>query len=180
MNNQVISSISGELDHKSSFEVFTSPQFQRFFTPSERLIFKRYLPWTRILKERKTTDSRLRSVDLVAYVRKNKDRLIIKPNRAYGGKGVVIGKLVNKKQWDSFLQKAVSRPGEYVVQDLVNIRREVFPVCQDKKIGFDTFYSVSGFVVTRSSAAVLGRFSKEMVVNVARKGGIVPALLVLK
>jgi hypothetical protein len=180
INNQIISSIAGELDHKSSFEIFTSPQFQHFFTAGERFIFKKYLPWTRILKERKTTDQRLRSIDLIPYVRKNKDRLVIKPNRAYGGKDVVIGKLAKKKQWEHFLQKAQAKPGEYVVQGLAGIQREVYPICKDKGIEFDTFYSVSGFVVTRHELAVLGRFSKEMVVNVARKGGIVPTLLLLK
>jgi hypothetical protein len=179
VNNQVISSISGELDHKSGFEIFTSPRFSRFFTPAERAIFKKYLPWTRILKERKTTDSRNRTVNLIAYARKNKDKLVIKPNRAYGGKDVIIGKLAAKKQWDSFIRKAADHPGDYVVQDLVSIREEAFPLLNNRKVEFDKFYSVSGFVVTRRSLAVLGRFSKEMVVNVARKGGIIPALLLL-
>lgn len=177
INNQVISSIAGELDHKSSFEIFTSPRFSRFFTPAERAIFKKYLPWTRILKERKTSGPRERMVDLTAYVCKNKDKLVIKPNRAYGGKEVTIGKLAGKKQWDRFVQKAIAHPGDYVVQALVGIREEAFPVFNGKKIEFDNFYSVSGFVVTRRTIAVLGRFSKEMVVNVARKGGIIPALL---
>lgn len=179
INNQVISSIAGELDHKSGFEIFTSPQFLRFFTAGERQIFRKYLPWTRILKERKTTDPRNRRVDLVGYVRKNKDKLVIKPNRAYGGKDVIIGKLAKKKRWDSFIEKAIAHPGDYVVQSLVSIREETFPLFNDHKIEFDAFYSVSGFVVTRRTAAVLGRFSKEMVVNVARKGGIIPALLLL-
>lgn len=179
INNQVISSISGELDHKSGFEIFTSPRFSRFFTPAERAIFKKYLPWTRILKERKTSGPRNSIVDLITHARKNKDKLVIKPNRAYGGKDVIIGRISGKKQWDSFIQKAAAHPGDYVVQDLVNIREEAFPFFNDKKIEFDKFYSVSGFVVTRRAIAVLGRFSKEMVVNVARKGGIIPALQLL-
>lgn len=180
INNQVISSISGELDHKSGFEIFTSPRFSRFFTPAERAIFKKYLPWTRILKERKTSGPRNSIVDLITHVRKNKDKLVIKPNRAYGGKDVIIGRISGKRQWDFFIQKAAAHPGDYVVQDLVSIREEAFPFFNDKRIEFDKFYSVSGFVVTRRSIAVLGRFSKEMVVNVARKGGIIPALQLLK
>jgi hypothetical protein len=177
INNQVISSIAGELDHKSVFEVFSSPEFICLFNTRERQLLKRYIPWTRLLKERYTTDEALRKIDLVPFVARNKDRLIIKPNRAYGGKGVIIGKLTGKKDWCDYLQKALSKPGSFVVQRLVKIHQDTFPYFSaEKKIAFDRFYCVSGFVVTAKSTAVLGRFSKEMVVNVARKGGIIPTL----
>ena len=38
VNNQVISSIAGELDHKSSFEIFTNPEFAGLFTAAERAV----------------------------------------------------------------------------------------------------------------------------------------------
>ena len=178
INNQVISSIEGELDHKSGFEIFSSPEFSRLFTAQERALFKKYIPWTRLLKERKTTDANLRMVDLVPYVIKHKDALTIKPNRAYGGKGVVIGHTVSKKKWQEYIAKALSARDEYVAQSFVPIREETFPwFTPDGRVTFDKFYSVSGFVVNHRSIAVLGRFSKEMVVNVARKGGIVPTLV---
>ncbi|MBM3249296.1 MAG: circularly permuted type 2 ATP-grasp protein [Candidatus Omnitrophica bacterium] len=178
INNQVISSIAGELDHKSVFEVFSSPEFYSLFNAKERQLLKRHVPWTRLLKERCTADESLRRIDLAPFVEKNKDKLIIKPNRAYGGKGVVIGKLTGKKVWRDYLEKALAKPGTYVVQRLVMIHQEEFPYFSDEeKITFDRFYGVSGFVVTAKSTAVLGRFSKEMVVNVARKGGIIPTLM---
>lgn len=181
MNNQVISSIAGELDHKSSFEIFTNPDFSRYFTISQRMIFRKYLPWTRLISQRNTTDSSLRVIDLVPYITKNKDLLIIKPNREYGGKGVSIGRILTREEWNSRINRALNKPGGYVVQDFVEIRKETFPVFnQNKGIEFDEFYSVSGFVVTRNAISVLGRFSKDIVVNVARKGGIIPALLLSK
>src|SRR3989339_11672 len=181
VNNQVISSIAGELDHKSSFEIFTNPEFAAFFNNAHKALFKKYLPWTRMIKERKTADPNNRAVDLIPYIIKKKDFLTIKPSRAYGGQGVVIGKLTEKIKWSEYVQKALRKPGEYVAQSFVNIRQETFPVLSsDKKIEFQKFYSVSGFVVNHRSTAVLGRFSKEMVVNVARKGGIVPTLVLSK
>jgi hypothetical protein len=178
INNQVISSIAGELDHKSGFEIFSSPDFLRYFSPAERRLFARYIPWTRILKCRKTTDPGLRTIDLLPYVIRQKDRLVIKPNRAYGGEGVLIGKLASQKEWRDYAHKAAAHPGNFVVQELVKIYEDRFPFFNaDKRIEFDRFYAVAGFVVTRRSIAVLGRFSKEMVVNVARKGGIIPAFL---
>ncbi len=178
VNNQVISSIAGELDHKSSFEIFTNPEFAGLFTAGERAVFRKYLPWTRVIKERKTAGIDLREIDLVPYILRNQERLIIKPSRAYGGRGVVIGRLTEKSSWAGYVAKALRPPGWYVVQEAVDIREETFPVFSaDAKIGFEKFYSVSGFVVTPGAIAVLGRFSKDMVVNVARKGGIIPAFL---
>ena len=172
VNNQVISSIAGELDHKSSFEIFTNPEFAGLFTAGERAVFRKYLPWTRVIKERKTPGIDGRGIDLVPYVLKNQERLIIKPSRAYGGKGVMIGRLTEKSKWADYAAKASRPPGRYVAQEAVDIREETFPVFSgDAKIRFEKFYSVSGFVVTPGAIAVLGRFSKDMVVNVARKGG---------
>lgn len=178
INNQVISSIAGELDHKSVFEVFSSPEFISLFNARERRLLKKHVPWTRLLKERYTTDEALRKIDLVPFVARNKDKLIIKPNRAYGGKGVIIGKLTTKKEWLDYLQKALRKPASFVVQRLVKIHQDAFPYFSpEEKIAFGRFYCVSGFVVTAKSTAVLGRFSKDMVVNVARKGGIIPTLM---
>ena len=87
VNNQVISSIAGELDHKSGFEVFTNPDFAGFFSPAERSMFRKYLPWTRLIRERRTTDKAGRPIDLVPYAIKNREQLILKPSRAYGGRG---------------------------------------------------------------------------------------------
>lgn len=177
INNQVISSISGELDHKSAFAIFTDPRFDRFFTVGERALFKKYIAWTRILKEGMTCDTQLRKIGLVPYTIKNKDKLIIKPNRAYGGEGVLIGKSATKKEWQDYVKKAADNPGDFVVQELVKIEQEEFPFFNSRhRIEFDKFYAVSGIVVTRNSIAVLGRFSKNMVVNVAKKGGIIPTL----
>ena len=178
VNNQVISSIAGELDHKSSFEIFTNPEFAGLFTAAERAVFRKYLPWTRVIKERKTCGIDGRGIDLLPYVLKNQERLIIKPSRAYGGKGVMIGRLTEKSKWADYVVKASRPPGGYVAQEAVDIREETFPLfSSDGKVRFEKFYSVSGFVVTPGAIAVLGRFSKDMVVNVARKGGIIPAFI---
>jgi uncharacterized circularly permuted ATP-grasp superfamily protein len=180
INNQVISSIAGDLDHKSGFEILSSPEFMRYFTFREQAIFKKHIPWTRILKERKTSSPKgSRTIDLVPYVLKNRDTLVLKPNRAYGGKDVLIGRFTTQKDWFEYVQKAVASPGDYVVQELVEIYAERFPFFSPKKnIIFDRFFTVAGFVITPRATAVLGRFSKEMVVNVARRGGIIPALTV--
>lgn len=43
-------------------------------------------------------------VDLLPFTLENRDRLVIKPNDEYGGKGVVIGWETNSVAWEQALQ----------------------------------------------------------------------------
>src|ERR1700730_3206043 len=47
--NRIISSLAGEFDHKSAWEILTDPRFGRYFNPDERQVFKRHILWTRLV-----------------------------------------------------------------------------------------------------------------------------------
>ncbi len=175
--NRVVSSVAGEFDHKSVWELFTNPDFGRFFTSGQRRLFQEYLVWTRLIWERRTTDPAGRPVDLVPYIRRHRSRLILKPNREYGGVGVVIGPHVTQARWERTLDRFLRHPSSAVVQEHVPIRMERFPVWTARGVRLESFYVVSGFAATAQGMAVLGRCSKESVVNVSRRGGLVPTLI---
>ena len=70
-----------------------------------------------------------------------------------------IGSLSSGSQWEEGLCGALRSRDGYVLQERVEIRQENFPVFNAKgELRFDDFYSVSGFLVTRNSTAVLGSF----------------------
>ena len=174
LRNRVISSIAGEFDHKSVWELFTSPEFARHFTFRQRRLFRDHLLWTRLLWERRTTDFRGRPVDLPVFARRNREVLTLKPNREYGGEGVLFGHNLTQKAWESHLERALRRPGTYVVQQRALVKAELFPVARpDGSIKLEPYYAVTGFAATQDGLAVLGRSSKEAVVNVSRKGGLI-------
>lgn len=174
IRNQVVSSIAGEFDHKSAWELFTSPEFSRHFTLGQKRLFRKHVLWTRLLWERKTPDRNGRTVDLVAYTRRNRESLVIKPNRMYGGEGVVFGHLTTQKSWEKHLEKAVRKPYTHVVQQATQVRAELFPVASPNgKVSLEPFYAVTGFASTPDGLAVLGRSSQEAVVNVSRNGGLI-------
>ena len=90
--NRVVSSITAELDQKSCFEVLTDPELaERFLTVEERQVMRRHVLWTRIVSERRTVSPAGERVDLLEYARKERETLVLKPNRAYGGEGVLVG-----------------------------------------------------------------------------------------
>jgi hypothetical protein len=176
--NRMISSLAGEFDHKSCWEVLTDPQFtQKYFTADERQVFRRHVLWTRVISDRRTTlpDGELGS--LLEFARRDQDLLVIKPNRSYGGDGVLIGPSSTAGEWEAALQAALvsdrDGEGQWVVQRLARIPVSEFPVFgADGDVCNEPFYTVMGFAPTRYGLSILGRASQKQVVNVAQRGGL--------
>jgi len=176
--NRVISGFSGDFDHKSALEVFTSSEFLRFFTPRERAFFKKHIAWTRLIWPRRTKDKTGKQIDLIKYIRTNQSDLVLKPNRECGGEGVVLGRAVPNPKWQKTLDKAAKKPGTMVVQEAVRIDKDKIPfIGKDATLRFKERYVVSGFAATPAGIAFLGRSSKDEVVNVSRGGGLIAAFL---
>lgn len=176
--NLIVSSMAGDFDHKSCFEVFTDSRFAQYFSVDERNIFRRHVLWTRLLSERRTTDPHNEIIDLVEYVRKNKDILVIKPNRSYGGDRILIGPSVTDGEWADAIELALREPGAWVVQRLAKISVYEFPVIgDDGSVQAAPFYVVVGLASTKYGVAVLGRASQKQVVNVSQRGGLLAVLV---
>ncbi len=175
--NQVISSIAGEFDHKSAWELFTSPVFSRYFTPTQRALFTKHVLWTRLIWARKTTDPSGRLMDLATYVRRHRTSLTIKPNREYGGAGVTFGHATTQGAWERALERALRRPGTTVVQRTARVHTERFPQIDARgRVTLAPCYAVTGFAATPQGLAILGRSSSAAVVNVSRGGGLIAVL----
>jgi diaminobutyrate-2-oxoglutarate transaminase len=172
--NRVVSSIAAELDQKSCWEVLTDPAIsQRHFSSDERQIFRRHILWTRIVSDRKTTTPDGRERDLLEYIRHERETLVLKPNRAYGGEGVLIGPAVSQREWEARLDAALADPNRWVVQQLASIPVSEFPVLgPDGRLHSEPFHVVMGFAPTQYGVAILGRASQKQVVNVAQRGGM--------
>jgi len=177
--NRIISSMAGDFDHKSCWEILTDTAFtKRHFTSDERQIFRRHILWTRILAERKTMLPHGESGDLLNFVRREQEILVIKPNRAYGGEGVLIGHLVDKQVWEQAIETALREPEQWVVQRLAPIPVSEFPVVDtDGEVRVEPFYTVMGFAPTKFGLSIMGRASQKQVVNVALRGGMCAVLI---
>ncbi|MDL1897621.1 circularly permuted type 2 ATP-grasp protein [Anaerolineae bacterium CFX7] len=176
--NQMVSSMAGDFDHKSCFEVLTDPRFAAHFTMDERNVFRRHVQWTRILRAARTTDPVGELVELLEFTRANREILVIKPNRAYGGEDVLIGPSTLPRDWDAAIERAVNEPSAWVVQRLAHIPVYEFPVVTESgEPTVSPFYVVYGFAPTKYGLAVLGRASQKQVVNVAQRGGMLAVLV---
>jgi uncharacterized circularly permuted ATP-grasp superfamily protein len=168
-----------ELDQKSCWEILTDLQFtQRYFSAGERQVFRRHILWTRILSDRQVSLPDGQTGSLLDYVRKEHEALVLKPNRDYGGHGVVIGHGMPQAEWDAALEQALADKERWVVQQLASIPVSEFSVVgPDSKVHVEPFYVVMGFAATKYGLAVLGRASQKQVVNVAQRGGMCAVMI---
>ncbi|MFO0845570.1 MAG: hypothetical protein U0797_24825 [Gemmataceae bacterium] len=122
------------------------------------------------MEERSTTFDG-RPIDLVPFILRNKDRLVLKPNDDYGGKGIVLGWTVDESGWGEAVQGALQTP--YVVQDRIDLPEELFPALVDGKLHvgnrmLDTApYVVQGDYVD----GCLTRIATDPLLNVTAGGG---------
>lgn len=172
--NRLVSSITGDFDQKSCFEVLTDPALTRtYFHSEERQIFRRHILWTRIVSDRMTDLPDGTRGGLLDFVRREREGLVLKPNRAYGGTGVVLGPALTQSEWEQAMDQALRDPDRWVVQRLASLPVGEFPVLgPDGTVHVEPFYLVMGFAASPYGVAVLARASQKQVVNVAQRGGM--------
>lgn len=177
--NRMVSSISAEIDQKSDFEVFSDPVLlDRHFGPDERDVLARHVPWTRVVRERRTLMPDGSTAELVPFLRDRREQLVLKPNRSYGGFGVVVGAAVDDATWGQAVDQALAAPGQFVVQARAEVPVQLLPVHDEHgDVSMEHCYVVMGFAPSRYGLATLGRASARPVVNVAQRGGMVPVMI---
>ncbi|HEX6625435.1 MAG TPA: hypothetical protein VF064_17100, partial [Pyrinomonadaceae bacterium] len=157
------------LHKKAAFELLTDGSREGWFTPDEREVIRRAVPWTRRVAERKTI-YRGREIDLIEYVRKNRRAFVLKPNDDYGGSGVSLGDGASESEWDAALAAALG--GDYVVQEKVALRTEVFPVFGERGWALQPMYvDTNPFLFRGKVEGAMVRLSDSPVVNVTSGGG---------
>jgi len=154
---------------KASFEVLTDDAHQSWFTSRQREAIARSIPWTRRLTERRTTCNGGR-VDLVDFVRKNRARLVLKPNDDYGGHGVFFGPGLDEHAWGNTNATALS--ADYVVQQAIDLRPEYFPVFNESGWKLQPmFVDTNPFLFSGNVCGAMVRLSRSPIVNVTSGGG---------
>jgi uncharacterized circularly permuted ATP-grasp superfamily protein len=157
------------LHKKATFELLTDDASASWFTPHEREVIARTVPWTRRVAERKTQHHG-QEIDLLPHIRKNRQRFVLKPNDDYGGRGISIGAHTTAAEWDAALTEALA--GDYVVQEKIELQTEVFPIFGESGWGFQPMYvDTNPFLFRGRVEGGMVRLSDSPIVNVTSGGG---------
>jgi hypothetical protein len=166
----VVNSFRAKLLHKKSiFALLTEEQFQADFSAEERAAVARHIPWTRVLRP---GQSRYQgdSIDLLEFTRANRDRLLLKPNDEYGGKGITIGWESSADEWDAAIKAGLESP--FVVQEKVTIAYEPYPAMVDGQVVIgQRLVDSDPFLFGSEVDGSLCRLSTVTLLNVTAGGG---------
>jgi hypothetical protein len=170
---------------KTFFAVLTDERNEALFSPPERRIIAQHIPWTRVVADMRTMHHG-KSVDLLAFMRKERENLVLKPSDEYGGTGVTLGWETSESAWEAAIQAAIASPGPegggacWIVQERIPIRRDVFPyITASGDVEFrDMLVDFAPYLFRGKLAGYLTRLSATGLANVTSGGGQVPAFRV--
>jgi len=166
----LVNSFRAKLLHKKAiFALLTDQALQSGFPPDERAAIARHVPWTRMLRPGQSSYAG-HTIDLLEFVQQQRERLLLKPNDEYGGKGIVIGWESTPEQWDQAIADAVRTP--FVVQERVEIAYEDYPALIDGQLAIGRrLVDSDPFLFGTATQGVLTRLSTVTLLNVTAGGG---------
>ncbi|MEJ7709532.1 MAG: hypothetical protein WKF84_06660 [Pyrinomonadaceae bacterium] len=175
----MVNSFRSKLIHKKAlFAVLTSERHAHLFSASERQTIAQHVPWTRSVREGQTV-FRDANVDLLSFISKQRDQLVLKPNDDYGGHGIYIGWASTESEWHDAMQIALKN-GDYLVQERVPTAREIFPALQsDNSVLFtEQLVDLDPMLFFGKVGSAFTRLSYTELANVSSGGGMVPTFII--
>jgi hypothetical protein len=168
------------LHKKTSLAVLSDERNAAWFDEPQQRAIDAHIPWTRRVVERRT-QFHGQPVDLIPFVLRSRERLVLKPSDDYGGAGIVLGWEADGSAWEAAVAAALTRP--YVVQERIMLPFEPYPSLVGGTIRFDDrMLDTAPFVVHGESVdGCLTRLSTAALLNVTHGGGsTVPTFVVEK
>lgn len=165
---------------KAMFALLSDPATSGRLSAEERASVDAHVPWTRIVREGRTTGWRGESVDLLEHAIAEREQLVVKPATDYGGAGVHLGWTTSASEWERALRAAVERPS--VLQRRVALPSEPFPTVVDGRVALVDYladidpYSFHG----RTDLGAGTRLSRTQLLNVTAGAGSAAPVFVIE
>jgi len=175
----MVNSFRSKLIHKKAlFAVLTDERHASLFSAAELAAIRAHVPWTRIVRD-EASDYGNERIELLEFVRRNSECLVLKPNDDYGGHGITIGWNVDQSEWDDAIEKALKN-GDYLVQERVPTARETFPaLTDDGRVEFaEQLVDLDPLLFNGKVGSAFTRLSYTELANVSSGGGMVPTYIV--
>ncbi|MFN2531229.1 MAG: circularly permuted type 2 ATP-grasp protein [Pyrinomonadaceae bacterium] len=175
----MVNSFRSKLIHKKAlFAILTDQRYRNLFSGAELAAISKHVPWTRLIRDVET-DYFDRRVNLLEFIQKNRERLVLKPNDDYGGHGITIGWNVSEAEWDDALNKALT-DGDYLAQERVATAREIFPaLTENGSIEMsEQLVDLDPLLFNGKVGSAFTRLSSTELANVTSGGGMVPTFII--
>ena len=172
MANPLNSKLAGK---KSLMAVLQSDVMQAKLTEEEKEVVRNHVPWTRLVENTQTAYNG-QTVDLISFLKDNKDKMVMKPIGLYGGKNVAIGHEMSSADWNSVIETALKE--RYVAQEYIPIPTIPLPVYTNGGLTFEhKKVNMNFFAFNGKYAGGMARVSDSSIINISAGGGLIPILL---
>ncbi len=154
--------------------ILSNPEFDHLFTEHENKMKRECIPWTRSVDQAEAFYGG-KKMYLINFLKDEKENLVLKPSGGYAGKGILIGRDTRDPDWNEAIDRALKNNG--VIQQYVNVPIMTVPEIVNKKLDFAyKRYNFNALVFGGKYAGGFTKLSQEMVINVTRSGGVIPAI----
>lgn len=124
----MVNNFRAELARKKAiFDLLTDDTITSTFPAVERKVLRETIPWTRMVAPAMTSYQK-QQVDLVDFIQKNRQTLVLRPNDDAGDNHEFRGWETDDAGWDRAVRTALRTP--YVVQEKTEPSVATFPVWQ--------------------------------------------------
>ncbi len=161
---------------KTSFAIMSDEKYEWIFTPKQLDLITRHIPWTRRVRDGKTTYQG-KKVDLLSLLRQEREKFILKPHDDYGGHGISLGWESTESVWDNVLQNALEHC--FIAQEKVAVEKVSIPTFSHEATMETLNIDFDPFLFNGKVHGGLVRLSSQSLVNVTQGGGET-ALVVLE
>ncbi len=111
------SPITGLLANKLNVALLSQSEDSPLFSPEERRVIQTYIPWTRKTEPGENTYYGDR-INLQDFVLQQRRKLIIKPSKGSGARGMLNGTTCSEEEWRETVQKAF-KERHWLVQEYI-------------------------------------------------------------
>jgi hypothetical protein len=134
---------------------------------------QRHVPWSRIVQAG-TTRYQGERIDLVTFIRQNRERLVLKPNDEYGGTGVILGWETTPSEWEQAIDLALATPS--LVQERVPVPVELYPTwnAEEGLLISPRYVDSDPCIYGDLALGCLTRIASTALLNVSAGGGSAP------
>lgn len=160
--------------NKSTLALLSDSKFKSLFTPAEREIIRKCVPWTRNFAPRSV--SRFGKIwDIADLARRRRRDFVLKPADGYGGQDVHIGRDTPAREWDAVIERAFG--ANWVLQEFVPPPVDYYPVAGPRGLLYRRFnVNLNPFAFRGRFGGCISRLSLSPIINVTAGGAMVPTM----
>lgn len=156
---------------KTFFALMSNPKNHRFYNPSEISFIKKHIPWSRVVRHEKTTDMDGNEIDLIEYIIKNQEKLILKKSNSSIEGEIGAAYEMNEFDWKTLISWILSSQDYWIVQEKISSGMKEIYVVENNKVNLKKLYwCFKPVLLNNKFQTCYGNTSEKPVVTIENNG----------